>query len=80
MTWLKLTIFQNVLIVDLDKKSFVRSQGDEGTLLPRKIEKALKTVLNMCRIDPGMHYEQIILAYPTRFSLIFTCSGYFRLM
>ena len=45
--------FQNVLIVDLDKKTFVRSQGDEGTLLPKKIEKALKTVLNMCRIDTG---------------------------
>ena len=53
------TIFQNVLIVDLDKKSFVRSQGDEGTLLPRKIEKALKTVLNMCRIDTGMCYNPL---------------------
>lgn len=48
---LTLPLEENVLIVDLDKKSFIRSQGDEGTLLPKKIEKALKTVLNMCRID-----------------------------
>ncbi|XP_060565637.1 uncharacterized protein LOC132724716 isoform X2 [Ruditapes philippinarum] len=46
-----LPIDENVLIVDIDKRSFIRSQGDEGTLLPKKIEKALKTSLNMCRID-----------------------------
>ncbi|XP_045177331.2 uncharacterized protein LOC123537576 isoform X4 [Mercenaria mercenaria] len=46
-----LPIDENVLIVDIDKRTFIRSQGDEGTLLPKKIEKALKTSLNMCRVD-----------------------------
>ena len=46
-------ILQNVLIVDVDKKSFIRSQGDESTLLPGKMTKALKTSLNMCRVDSG---------------------------
>lgn len=46
-------VFQNVLVIDIDKRSFVRSQGDEHTLLPKKLEKALKTSLNMCRIDSG---------------------------
>ena len=48
-----LVFFQNVLIIDIDKKQFVRCQGDENTLLPKKIEKALKTSLNMCKIDDG---------------------------
>ena len=42
-----------VIIVDLDKKHVVRSMGDELTLLPKKVQKALKTAINMCRIDSG---------------------------
>ncbi|XP_052799651.1 DENN domain-containing protein 2B-like isoform X2 [Mya arenaria] len=48
---LTLPLDENVLVIDIDKRTFVRCQGDEGTLLPKKIEKALKTSLNMCRID-----------------------------
>ncbi|KAJ8299543.1 hypothetical protein KUTeg_023603 [Tegillarca granosa] len=40
-----------VVIIDLDKKQLLRSQGDEGTLLPKKLQKAIKTVLNLCKID-----------------------------
>ena len=46
-----------VIIVDLDKKQVVRSVGDELTLIPRKVQKALKTAINMCRIDSGEALE-----------------------
>ena len=39
--------------MDLDSKSVVRSVGDEMTLLPKKVQKALKTAINMCKIDSG---------------------------
>ena len=42
-----------MFIVDLDKKQVLRSMGDELTLLPKKIQKALKTAINMGRIDSG---------------------------
>lgn len=32
----------------------LKSQGDEGTLLPKDIQKALKTALNMCKVDAGI--------------------------
>lgn len=38
----------------------LKSQGDEGTLLPKDIQKALKTALNMCKVDAG-----ICLCYQT---------------
>ncbi|XP_052220267.1 DENN domain-containing protein 2A-like isoform X2 [Dreissena polymorpha] len=47
----ELPLEENVLIFDIDKKEFRQSLGDEGTLLPKKIEKALKSSLNMCRVD-----------------------------
>ncbi len=49
----ELTCLLQVVIVDLDKKQFVRTIGDEATLLPKKLQKALKTAINMCKIDSG---------------------------
>lgn len=40
-----------IVIFDLNKKQMLKSQGDEGTLLPKDIQKALKTALNMCKVD-----------------------------
>ena len=42
-----------IVIFDLNKKQVIKSQGDEGTLLPKDIQKALKTALNMCKVDAG---------------------------
>ncbi|XP_048727203.2 DENN domain-containing protein 2B-like isoform X3 [Ostrea edulis] len=40
-----------IVIFDLNKKQMMKSQGDEGTILPKDIQKALKTALNMCKVD-----------------------------
>lgn len=42
------------MIFDLNKKQMMKSQGDEGTILPKEIQKALKTALNMCKVDAGI--------------------------
>ncbi|KAK3598780.1 hypothetical protein CHS0354_020893 [Potamilus streckersoni] len=42
---------EELLVVDLDKKTLLRTQGDEGTLIPKKMQKALKSALNMYKID-----------------------------
>ncbi|XP_062582123.1 DENN domain-containing protein 2B-like isoform X2 [Saccostrea cucullata] len=47
---LKLPISE-IVIFDLNKKQMLKSQGDEGTILPKDIHKALKTALNMCKVD-----------------------------
>ena len=47
--------------MDLDRKQVVRSMGDELTLLPKKVQKALKTAINMCRIDSGETWFLIII-------------------
>ncbi|KAL4225265.1 suppression of tumorigenicity 5 [Mactra antiquata] len=49
---LNLPLEEHVLIVDIDKRQFLKCQEDEGTLLPKKVEKALKSSLNMCKVDP----------------------------
>jgi len=33
----------------------LKSTGDEGTLLPKNVQKALKTALNMCKFDAGKY-------------------------
>ena len=39
--------------MNLDNKQVERSVGDELTILPKKLQKALKTAVNMSRIDSG---------------------------
>ncbi|XP_033753036.1 suppression of tumorigenicity 5 protein-like [Pecten maximus] len=41
----------DIVIFDLNKKQMIRSNGDEGTLIPKLIQKAMKTALNMCKND-----------------------------
>lgn len=40
-----------VVILDLDRKHFVSNIGDESSILPKKIQKALKSALDICRND-----------------------------
>ncbi|XP_061173444.1 DENN domain-containing protein 2B-like isoform X2 [Saccostrea echinata] len=47
---LKLPISE-IVIFDLNKKQMLKCQGDEGIILPKDIHKALKTALNMCKVD-----------------------------
>ena len=48
------SFFLQIVIFDLNKKQMMKSQGDEGTILPKEIQKALKTALNMCKVDAGI--------------------------
>uniref|UniRef100_K1QQT9 Suppression of tumorigenicity 5 n=1 Tax=Magallana gigas TaxID=29159 RepID=K1QQT9_MAGGI len=48
-----------IVIFDLNKKQMLKSQGDEGTLLPKDIQKALKTALNMCKVDAEIFNQRI---------------------
>ncbi|KAK6191595.1 hypothetical protein SNE40_003242 [Patella caerulea] len=50
-----------VVIVDLDKKNIIRSVGDESTILPKKIIKALKMAINMCKIDIEAERSQSLM-------------------
>ena len=52
---------EDVLIIDLDKKSIVRSYGDESTILPKKLQRALKTAINMCKIDKEANSAQWLM-------------------
>ncbi|CAE1250863.1 DENND2 [Acanthosepion pharaonis] len=42
---------EEVVILDLDRKHFVSNIGDESSILPKKIQKALKSALDICRND-----------------------------
>ncbi|XP_052065291.1 DENN domain-containing protein 2C-like isoform X2 [Mytilus californianus] len=50
-----------IFIFDLDKRQVIKSQGDEDTLLPKSVQKALKTVLNMCKVEGDLKNAQNLL-------------------
>ncbi|OWF47953.1 Suppression of tumorigenicity 5 protein [Mizuhopecten yessoensis] len=50
-----------IVIFDLNKKQMIRSQGDEGTLLPKLIQKAMKTALSMCKNDSDASNAQNLM-------------------
>ncbi|KAL3842025.1 hypothetical protein ACJMK2_020094 [Sinanodonta woodiana] len=52
---------EELLVVDLDKKALLRTQGDEGTLIPKKMQKALKSALNMYKIDADVKSCQSLM-------------------
>ncbi|KAL5006548.1 hypothetical protein ScPMuIL_015354 [Solemya velum] len=52
---------EDVVIVDLDNKELLRSIGDEGTIIPKKYQKALKTALNMCKLDADARSSQNLM-------------------
>ncbi|ESO95421.1 hypothetical protein LOTGIDRAFT_116963, partial [Lottia gigantea] len=53
---------EEVMIVDLDRKNILRSVGDESTILPKKITKALKTAINMCKIDAAERSQTLMIS------------------
>ncbi|XP_060072364.1 DENN domain-containing protein 2C-like [Ylistrum balloti] len=51
----------DIVIFDLNKKQMIRSQGDEGTLIPKLIQKAMKTALSMCKNDSDASSAQNLM-------------------
>ena len=52
------SFFRQVLIVDLDNNKLLECMGDESTIIPKKLQKALAMALHMCKedgeyLDPG---------------------------
>ncbi|GFO01090.1 DENN domain-containing protein 2a-like isoform x2 [Plakobranchus ocellatus] len=68
---------EQVFIVDLDKKSIVKSQGDESTILPRKVQRALKTAINMCKIDTEAHSAQWLMVAEAFLRMFIEMIGHF---
>ncbi|XP_041367823.1 uncharacterized protein LOC121382310 isoform X2 [Gigantopelta aegis] len=52
---------EEVLIIDLDKKEIVLSVGDESSIIPKKLQKALKTAINMCKLDADAQSSQWLM-------------------
>ncbi|XP_067655163.1 DENN domain-containing protein 2A-like isoform X2 [Haliotis asinina] len=70
-------LLEEVVIVDLDKKQFVRSIGDEATLLPKKLQKALKTAINMCKIDSESETSQWLMVSEAFMRMFIEIMGHF---
>ncbi|GFS01665.1 DENN domain-containing protein 2A-like isoform X2 [Elysia marginata] len=68
---------EQVFIVDLDKKSIVKSQGDESTILPRKVQRALKTAINMCKIDSEAQNAQWLMVAEAFLRMFIETIGHF---
>ncbi|XP_035829118.1 DENN domain-containing protein 2B isoform X2 [Aplysia californica] len=68
---------EEVLIVDLDKKSIVRSYGDESTIIPRKLQRALKTAINMCKIDTDASNAQWLMIAEAFLRMFIEAIGHF---
>ncbi|CAG5121199.1 unnamed protein product, partial [Candidula unifasciata] len=66
-----------VFIVDLDKKNIVKSQGDESTILPKRIQKALKTAVNMCKIDAEARNVQWLMVAEAFLRMFIETVGHF---
>ncbi|XP_059148527.1 DENN domain-containing protein 2A-like isoform X2 [Physella acuta] len=69
---------EEVFIVDLDKKSIVKSQGDESTILPRKVQRALKTAINMCKIDSEAQNAQWLMVAEAFIRMFIETIGHFN--
>ncbi|XP_046337062.2 DENN domain-containing protein 2A-like isoform X2 [Haliotis rufescens] len=70
-------LLEEVVIVDVDKKQFVRSVGDEATLLPKKLQKALKTAINMCKIDSESETSQWLMVSEAFMRMFIEIMGHF---
>uniref|UniRef100_A0A2C9KTX5 UDENN domain-containing protein n=1 Tax=Biomphalaria glabrata TaxID=6526 RepID=A0A2C9KTX5_BIOGL len=68
---------EKVFIVDLDKKDIVMSEGDESTLLPHKVQKALKTAINMCKIDSEAQNAQWLMVAEAFLRMFIETVGHF---
>ncbi|KAK3777120.1 hypothetical protein RRG08_055865 [Elysia crispata] len=68
---------EQVFIVDLDKKSIVKCQGDESSILPRKVQRALKTAINMCKIDSDAQNNQWLMVAEAFLRMFIETIGHF---
>lgn len=68
---------EDVFIVDLDRKQVLRSAGDEMTLLPKKVQKALKTALNMCKVDSDARNSQWLMVSEAFLRMFVETVGHF---
>ncbi|KAK7098428.1 hypothetical protein V1264_002726 [Littorina saxatilis] len=68
---------EDVIIVDLDKKQVLRSMGDELTILPKKVQKALKTAINMCKIDSDARSSQWLMVSEAFMRMFLETMGHF---
>ncbi|RUS72247.1 hypothetical protein EGW08_019988 [Elysia chlorotica] len=68
---------EQVFIVDLDKKSIVQCQGDESNILPRKVQRALKTAINMCKIDSDAQNAQWLMVAEAFLRMFIETIGHF---
>ncbi|KAK3101747.1 hypothetical protein FSP39_006091 [Pinctada imbricata] len=66
-----------IVIFDLNKKQMVKCQGDEGTLLPKEIQKALKTALNMCKVDADAKSAQNLMITETFLRMFVESVGHY---
>ncbi|CAL1547490.1 unnamed protein product, partial [Lymnaea stagnalis] len=74
---LKKDLSQYILIVDLDKKSIVRCVGDEANLLPRKVQRALKSAINLCKIDNEARNAQWLVVAEAFLRMFIETVGHF---
>ncbi|XP_014668019.1 PREDICTED: suppression of tumorigenicity 5 protein-like [Priapulus caudatus] len=51
-----------VLLVNLDTGELSWQQGDEGSIIPRKLFKALSTALNMCQEDMRHNTKNVMIS------------------
>ncbi|XP_076471126.1 uncharacterized protein LOC143301017 [Babylonia areolata] len=70
---------EDVIIVDLDKKQVLRCVGDEATLLPKKVQKALKTALNMCKIDSDTMNSRWLMVSEAFLRMFLEMTGHYAL-
>ncbi|KAL8614128.1 hypothetical protein ACOMHN_026345 [Nucella lapillus] len=68
---------EDVIIVDLDKRQVLRSVGDEATILPKKVQKALKTAINMCKIDSEALKSQWLMVSEAFLRMFIEVVGHF---
>ncbi|XP_076450251.1 uncharacterized protein LOC143286535 isoform X2 [Babylonia areolata] len=68
---------EDVIIVDLDDKRILRNMGDELSLLPKKVQKALKTAINMCKIDSDAQHSQWLMVSEAFLRMFVETVGHF---
>ncbi|XP_025086035.1 DENN domain-containing protein 2A-like isoform X3 [Pomacea canaliculata] len=68
---------EDVIIVDLDKKLVLRCAGDEMTIIPPKVLRALKTAINMCKIDTDAKNSQWLIVKEAFLRMFVEVVGHF---
>jgi hypothetical protein len=72
-------LFQQLLVVDVDKNRLVKSVGDESTILPRKVRKCLQTALSLVTelTEPGDPARNVLIS-ETFISVFVDLCGHYK--